>query len=374
MELADNWIIFSPENVDLDKSPLRVSLGRETFVLGAFNPGMARLPNGNLILMVRIAEALSEPVKDGFIRTIRWESGKYVIDRYALEEVETDDPRKFTLKQYKPNIVYALTSLSWLLPVEISPDGKSIVKIHYGKALAPDRSSQEYGIEDARISQIGDKYYMTTCTVSSERHATTLFESADGLNYRFKGIILDHQNKDMLIFNNKVGNKYFALTRPLGSLYFVTGKTSGYMPGPSINLSVSPDLMHWKPFDEAFIRPRRGSGFGNRIGGGAPPVLTEKGWLLLYHGVEDRGKVGIYRTYWAMLDKSEPWRILLNDDTNPVLEAMDSLTEKMKDRIYLKNVVFTTGIAENNDHFIVASGELDLACRISSLPKILFGI
>jgi predicted GH43/DUF377 family glycosyl hydrolase len=369
-----DWIIFSPSDVDLERSPLRASLGRVTYVLGAFNPGMARLPNGNLLLMVRIAEALSEPVKEGFIRTIRWEDGKYLLDAYSLDEVETDDPRKFTLKRYKPNIVIALTSLSWLLPVEISPDGRSIVEIHYDKAVAPDRSSQEYGIEDARISKIGDKYYMTTCTVSSERQATTLFESHDGLNYRFKGIILDHQNKDMLLFNEKVGNDYYALTRPLGSLYFMTGKNSEWMPGPTINLAVSPDLMHWKPADEAFIRPRRGSVFSKRIGGGTSPLLTEKGWLMLYHGVEDKGKVGIYRTYWAMLDKNEPWRILQNHDSSPLLEAMVSLTEKMKERIYLENVVFTTGIAEHDDHFIVASGELDLACRISLIPKKTFGL
>ena len=374
MEQKDDWIIFSPDDIDLSKSPLRTSIGDKTYVLGAFNPGMARLPNGNLLLMVRIAEALTEPVKDGYIHTIRWEDGKYTIDPYALEEVETDDPRKFTLKRFKPNIVYALTSLSWLLPVELSSDGRSIVEIHYDKAVAPDRSSQEYGIEDARISQIGDKYYMTTCTVSSERHATTLFESSDGLNYRFKGIILDHQNKDMLIFNEKIGDNYYALTRPLGSLYFVTGKTSKWMPGPSINLASSPDLMHWKPCDKAFIRARTGSGFGNRIGGGTPPILTEKGWLMLYHGVEDKGKVGIYRTYWAMLDKSEPWRIVRNDDTRPLLEAKDRLTKNLKDRIYLKDVVFTTGILEFNDQFIVASGELDLSCRISLIPKKIFDL
>jgi beta-1,2-mannobiose phosphorylase / 1,2-beta-oligomannan phosphorylase len=369
-----DWIIFSPSDVDLERSPLRVSLGRETYVLGAFNPGMARLPNGNLLLMVRIAEALSEPVKDGFIRSVRWDKGNFILDSYPLDDVETDDPRKFTLNQYKPNIVTALTSLSWLLPVEISPDGRNILNIHYDKAIAPDRSSQEYGIEDARISKIGGKYYMTTCTVSSERQATTLFESDDGLNYRFKGIILDHQNKDMLLFNEKVGNDYYALTRPLGSLYFMTGKNSGWMPGPSINLAVSPDLMHWKPCDEAFMRARIGSGFTKRIGGGTPPILTEKGWLMLYHGVEDKGKVGIYRTYWAMLDKNEPWRIMQNSDTSPLLEAMESLTENMRDSIYLKDVVFTTGIAEQEDNFIVASGELDLACRISSITKKTFGL
>jgi predicted GH43/DUF377 family glycosyl hydrolase len=374
MEQIANRIIFSPLDVDLAKSPLRAGLGNVTYVLGAFNPGLARLPNGNLLLMVRIAEALSEPVKDGHIRSIRWSGGKFVIDKYPLDEVETEDPRKFILKRFSPNIVYALTSLSWLLPVEITPDGKNILAIHYDKALAPDRSSQEYGIEDARITQIADKYYMTTCTVSSERHATTLFESDNGLEYRFKGIILDHQNKDMLIFNEKVGDEYYALTRPLGSLYFVTGRDSDWIPGPSINLATSPDLMYWKPFDQAFMRPRNGSGFGNRVGGGTPPILTEKGWLMLYHGVENSGKVGIYRTYWAMLDKNEPCNILEHDDTRPLLEAVTALTENMKDKIYLEDVVFTTGIVDSGDHFIVASGELDLACRISLMPKKIFGL
>ena len=146
------------------------------------------------------------------------------------------------------------------------------------------------------------------------------------------------------------------------------------MPGPSINLATSPDLLHWKPSDTAFIRPRKGSGFGNRIGGGTPPVLTEKGWLMLYHGVEDKGKVGIYRTYWAMLDKSEPWKIIRHEDSTPLLEAMDSLTTNMKDKIYLEDVVFTTGIIDFNDHFIVASGELDLACRLSLVPRRIFGL
>jgi len=95
---------------------------------------------------------------------------------------------------------------------------------------------------------------------------------------------------------------------------------------------------------------------------------------MLYHGVEDKGKVGIYRTYRAMLDKEEPWRVIQNDDVNPLLEAMDSLTESLKDKIYLRDVVFTTGIAEHHDHFIIASGELDLACRISLIPKSIFGL
>ena len=65
-------VVFRPHDVDLRRSPLRRSLDAETFVLGAFNPGLTRLDNGNLLLMVRVAEALAEPVVDGHVRAIRW--------------------------------------------------------------------------------------------------------------------------------------------------------------------------------------------------------------------------------------------------------------------------------------------------------------
>lgn len=369
MKFETDILVFKPEDIDLGFSPLRKDVDVPTFVLGAFNPGLTRLPNGNLLLMVRVAEALKEPIFNGKIHTIRWSANGYKLDGYDLKDVDTDDPRKFLIKSDLPAPILALTSISWLLPVELSADGLKLVKIHYNKIISPHRSSEEYGIEDARISLIDEKYYMTTCTVSAERHATSLYSSEDGLNYKFEGIILDHQNKDMLLFEGKVGDKYFALTRPLGSLYFQTAKDSKYLPGPTINLASSPDLLHWKPADEPLIRPKKGNLNINRIGGGTPPILTDKGWLMLYHAVEASGKVGIYRTYWALLDKNDPSKIIHIEEENPLLEANPSLTENLIESIYLKDVVFTTGIVDAGDYYIVASGELDLACRITHFPK-----
>ena len=369
MNFETDILVFRPEDIDLSFSPLRKDIDVETYVLGAFNPGFTRLPNGNLLMMVRVAEALKEPVFDGMIHSIRWSKEGYKLDGYPLDEVVTDDPRKFTIKSDLPAPVLALTSISWLLPVELAPDGLSVIKIHYDKIIAPHRSSEEYGIEDARISLIDGKYFMTTCTVSAERHATSLYSSDDGLNYEFVGIILDHQNKDMLLFEGKVGKKYFALTRPLGSLYFQTAKDSEFLPGPTINLASSPDLVHWKPADDPLIRPKKGKLNINRIGGGTPPVLTDQGWLILYHAVEASGNVGIYRTYWALLDKEDPSKVIWIEEEFPLLEAMPSLTEDLAESIYLNDVVFTTGIVDAGDHFIVASGELDLACRITHIPK-----
>lgn len=369
MEFATDLLLFTPNDVDLAFSPLRRTLQADTYVLGAFNPGLTRLPNGNLLLMVRVAEALKQPLIDQTIRAIRWDSVRgYVLDSYPVASVNAADPRKFQLFGY-PYKVMALTSLSWLLPVELTPEGTRIVQVHYDRIISPGRGFQEYGIEDARISKIDDTYYMTTCSVSSERHSTTLYTSVDGLNYTLQGIILDHQNKDMVFFEGRINGHFGALTRPLGDLYFAARPDGDYYPGPAINLASSPDGLHWKPSDEPLIRARKGSSSTMKIGGGTPPILTDEGWLVLYHGVELRGVVGIYRTFLALLAADDPAQVLKLDDVTPILEANAALTEPIRDQLYLTDVVFTTGIVDAGAYYVVASGECDLACRITHLPK-----
>lgn len=372
---AVDRLVFGPDDVDLARSPL-AGLEAETYVLGAFNPGMTRLANGNLLLMVRVAEALREPVWDRHIHAIRWDEGGYAFDPWPLTEVDTTDPRKFELKD-QPWRTMALTSLSWLLPVEMSADGLEIIATHYDKAIAPQGSYQCYGVEDARISRMGDDaWLMTTCSVSPERHSTTLYSSANGLEWRFEGIVLDHQNKDMLIFEGLVAGEYWAQTRPLGSLYFPYPPGSEWRAGPSINLASSPDALHWRPRIEPGIRPHARTLSTARMGGGTPPILTEvarqRGWLTLWHGVEPNGtSVGTYRTYWSLLDPERPWEVLATSHP-PLLEPAPALTEPLADRMYLSDVVFTTGIADAGEHFVVASGEADLACRVTHVPRAAF--
>ncbi|NLR71042.1 glycosidase [Novosphingobium sp. ERN07] len=373
-------LVFSPFMVDLERSPLRGHFGAETYVLGAFNPGMTVLPNGNLLLMVRVAEALRHPIREGKVHAIRWHDGGYVLDGWPLELADTSDPRKFMLGSGSNGgggwKVMALTSLSWLLPVEMSPDGLELVDTHYDKIIAPQGSYQAYGIEDARISRMGEgAYLMTTCSVSPERHSTTLYSSCDGLDWTFEGLVLDHQNKDMLIFEGLVQGEHWAQTRPLGDLYFAYPPGSEWRSGPSINLARSPDALHWRPDIQPGIRPHSGTAATARMGGGTPPILTEmdgqRGWLSLWHGVEPKEIVGIYRTYWSLLDPDQPWKVIAGSHT-PLLEPNAELTRPLEDLLYLRDVVFTTGIAELDDRFIVASGEADLACRITHMPKEVF--
>ena len=95
-------LILDPRDIDLARSPLAGKLDAETFILGAFNPGMTRLPNGNLLIMVRVAEGLRAPIVDAHVRAIRWHDGDYHLDDWPLEAADTSDPRKFLLRGCPP--------------------------------------------------------------------------------------------------------------------------------------------------------------------------------------------------------------------------------------------------------------------------------
>ena len=373
MAYETDRLIFTPDDVDLARSPLRRGLAPgSTFILGAFNPGLGVLPGGNLLMMVRVAEALVEPMTGQVIRAIRWtpERGYHLVE-WPLAGVDISDPRVFRLTG-QANPLIGLTSLSWLLPVELSPDGLSVVAVHYDRAISPRVGWQEYGVEDPRISRIGQTWYMTACCISADRQSTGLYTSANGLDWDLAGMVLDHQNKDMLLFEGLIDGAFWALTRPLGGLYFAYPPDSACRGGPSINLARSPDALHWKPIEAGGIRPRKTACASEKVGGGAQPVLTPEGWLVLYHGVEAGGAVGIYRTFWALLDAADPTQILRLEDQAAVLEPAPTLTEPLKSRMYLDGVVFTTGLADGGDHWIALSGEADLACRVTHIPKAVF--
>src|SRR4051812_35302385 len=125
MRFDDDRIVFGPADVDLARSPLRKTLAAETYVLGAFNPGMTRLPNGHVLLMVRVAEALRHPVHDLLIHAVRWSTRGYDVDPYPIAQVNAADPRKFQILGHQSKVM-ALTSLSWLLPVELDAEARAI--------------------------------------------------------------------------------------------------------------------------------------------------------------------------------------------------------------------------------------------------------
>lgn len=369
--MRDDFLIFEPGDVDLARSPLRAGIAAETFVLGAFNPGLTRLPSGNLLLMVRVAEALAEPVAGGKVRAMRWTADGYTIDSHPLDHADLSDPRVFALPSGAHRAI-GLTSLSWLLPVELSGDGERVVAVHYDKAIAPHAGWQSYGIEDPRIALIGGSWYMTVACVAPGRIATALYVSVNGLDYKCQGLIAEHQNKDFVLFSGRVGGRFMALTRPQGETHIVPPPEAGWLAGPAIHFAASPDGLHWRPIEGEGIRPRPGP-TGRKVGGGTPPLLTDRGWLTLFHGVDREGPIGIYRTFWALLDKEDPGIVREIADHAPLLEANPALVPADDPRRYLPGaVVFTTGIHDAGEHYLLASGEADLACRMTRIDKARF--
>ena len=81
-------LVLTPDDIDLSRSPMAGQIDAETYVLGAFNPGMTRLANGNLLLMVRIAEALKEPVRLPFVHLL------HGFEQYRIVAVPLRCPRQ----------------------------------------------------------------------------------------------------------------------------------------------------------------------------------------------------------------------------------------------------------------------------------------
>src|SRR5690606_2040537 len=141
---AVDRLVFGPDDVDLPRPPLAGHFAAGTYVPGAFKPGLTRLPGGHLPMTVRVAEALRHPVAGGHVHCIRWASGRYLLDAWPLDLCDTADPRKFLVRGGAWRVM-ALTSLSWILPVELSEDGLDVVAVHYDCAVAPHADFQCYG-------------------------------------------------------------------------------------------------------------------------------------------------------------------------------------------------------------------------------------
>src|SRR6185437_4402149 len=108
-------------------------------------------------------------------------------------------------------------------------------------------------------------------------------------------------DKNAALFPHRFDGQWLLLHRP---------KTDHGGSRGEIWLSRSPDLASWST-PEHVLRPRAGAWWDSlRIGLGPPPLLTEHGWLLVYHGVKDTVSGQLYRVGLALLDRDEPTRVL----------------------------------------------------------------
>lgn len=119
-------------------------------------------------------------------------------------------------------------------------------------------------------------------------------------------------NRDIVLFPEKINSRYLRIERPF----------SAFAHGGSVFdswISESPDLQYWGN-PELLLDAEQIPYANERVGAGTPPIRTEKGWLFLFHAVDDdpeRGKNGWEETWTkrytagvALLDLNDPRRVL----------------------------------------------------------------
>lgn len=268
-------------------------------VVGTFNPGAIRIDDRVLVL-VRVAEAVEEK-RPGEMGLPRWSDGQVVVDWFANERLEPVDAR--VVRTVDRGTV-RLTSVSHLRLVSVPVDALDDPGSYSATStrLLPSGESEEYGIEDPRITKIYDRYYLTYVAVSRHGACTALASTTDFRKFERHGIIFPPENKDVVLFPRLVDGRFAALHRPVCATPFTT---------PEMWIGFSDDLLHWGDH-----QPLRGGGQAwesGRIGAGAPPLETKRGWLELFHGnrrPKAAGDVGEYCAGGMLLGLDDPRRVV----------------------------------------------------------------
>lgn len=319
-------------------------------VVGTFNPGAASYRQG-VVLLVRVVEQPVESRK-GYVASPRIDPEQgVVVDWLDENEYHTKDPRQ---AKHKKTGESRLRFLSYLKVIH-SADGRTPDNFA-GPVIAPQGPNESYGIEDPRITKIGSTYHITYVAVSPHGIATGLLSTTDFATFRRHGLIFCPENKDVVIFPEKVMGEYIALHRPSGSINFQP---------PEIWLARSPDLIHWGT--HARLLGGELDGMADRIGGGTPPIRTREGWLMIYHQsvkTKHSDVAGIYSGYSMLLDLDNP-TMILGRSREPVMTP----TEPFEKEGFLGGVVFPTGIVERDDELLIYYGAADECVGVTAFSR-----
>ena len=182
----------------------------------------------------------------------------------------------------------------------------------------------EWGIEDTRVTELEGKYCLTYTGYSKYMPLVILAETEDFENFKIHGPITEPSNKDAAIFPEKINGFYWKIDRPSAE------------DSCDMWINKSPDLIHWGNY-QILANKTPGSWEANKIGGSTPPIRTDAGWLLLYHGVRNFG-ANIYKVGAILLDIDKPW-IEIGRTKAPILQPEHGY-ERIGD---VGNVVFTNG-------------------------------
>jgi predicted GH43/DUF377 family glycosyl hydrolase len=175
--------------------------------------------------------------------------------------------------------------------------------------IEPDRSmhpmtgswAEHWGIEDPRITEIDGRFYVVYTGYSTSGPLVCMAVTDDFVSFDRMGVVQVPENKDAALFPRRINGRWAMIHRPVA--------TTGHV-GANIWLSWSPDLRHWGD-PTPLVNARRGGWWdANKVGLGPPPLETEAGWLIMYHGVRTTAAGALYRVGLALLELEHPERIV----------------------------------------------------------------
>ncbi|TSC85354.1 MAG: hypothetical protein G01um101416_908 [Microgenomates group bacterium Gr01-1014_16] len=224
----------------------------------------------------------------------------------------------------------------------------------------PDSEYERIGVEDPRVTKIGDEYFVIYVAASKYppllstpahpreadwRVRVSLAKTVDFASWIRYGVIISHiDSKDATLFPEKIDDNFCLLHRVV----------------PQIRIAIAADGRRYKERGAVF-GPREGMWDGDKVGVGAPPMKCPFGWVLFYHGV-DKNKV--YRLGIALLDLDDP-SLVIARTAEPVMEP--ETTWEKEGRV--SNVVFTCGAVEDNDKYWVYYGGADTVIGVANIAK-----
>lgn len=191
---------------------------------------------------------------------------------------------------------------------------------------------EEYGVEDLRISEIDGEYLLTYSCYSRYGVRIALARTLDFIDVERVALITQADLRNVVIFPEKIDGQYVRLDRPHSEI-------SKW----SIWISYSPDLIHWGR-SKLIMQPHKYHWDEMKIGPGATPIKTEKGWLNIYHGVFKTMSGSVYRLGAALHDLKDP-SIILGVSDDWILEPEDPWEVTG----YVPNVVFTCGAVDEGN-------------------------
>ena len=256
--------------------------------------------------------------------------------------------------------------------------------------MSPQFDYESHGMEDPRIVKIDDIYYLTYVAFDGSNALGALATSADLLHFERKGIIvpkISYADFDLLTQNNPALNKLYLDYNPGAKiladkdLVFFPRRVNGklcflHRIKPDIQLTAVNDLSElnedfWKDYftnfeDHIFLRPKYPHEI-EYVGAGCPPIETEQGWLIIYHGVKKVEKGYEYSCCAALMDLNDP-RKEIGRLSYPLFkpELDYELTGDVDD------VCFPTGTVTDGDTLYIYYGAADelIACATVCLSEL----